>query len=55
MNRKISKEEFEIRKILDNDKNYVKETEVSMNRARLKVDEIEKEVLKTHNKISLLL
>lgn len=55
MVKKDSKENIEVKRILDNDKNYVKETDSIMVRARNNVDKIEKEVLKIHNKISLLL
>jgi len=55
MTKKDSKEYIEVRKILNNNKNYIKEIDSVMVRARINVDKIEKEVLKIHNKISLLL
>lgn len=55
MTKKISKENVEIRKILDSDRNYSKETDSSMARAKANVNKIEKEVLEIHNKMSLLL
>ena len=45
----------ELKDILKEGKDYVKLTELSISRARVNVDKIEKDVLKIHNKISLLL
>ncbi|MBS3088426.1 hypothetical protein J4402_01455 [Candidatus Pacearchaeota archaeon] len=55
MTKKISKRNIEIKEILENDKNYSKETNSSMTRARANVNKIEKEVLEIHNKIRLLI
>ena len=55
MTKKDSKEYIEVRKILNNNKNYIKEIDSVMVRARINVDNIEKEVLKIHNKIGKII